>query len=178
MPTSGEEPCSTARPCARGRLDGVEPQSAPPSTRTMPALGSTSTPVIAEVRSSDASSRLRGERAGVVAGALRRDPQPGGRGGADHRGDLVGAGGVGDGGGALVDGDVPGHPGGVVPGVAGQVDGAAAQPAQLGGAGVGGGRSGGGRGIGGLDGHDVFSSKDWPRSGRWEHSSAENLGVT
>ena len=90
------------------------------------------------------------ERTGVVTGALRGDPQTGGRGGADHLDDLVGVGRVGHRRRVLRDGDVPRHPSGVVPGVAGQVDGAAAEQAQT---------LGGGGGLGGhswlLDGYAV-----------------------
>ena len=83
----------------------------------------------------DVVEALGGERAGVVAGALRRDPEAGLRGDPDDGGDLGRGPGHGDGGGALVDGDVPRQAGGVVPGVAGEVDPAAEQAAQ----GVGGG---------------------------------------
>ena len=84
---------------------------------------------ISEVRTRTTSSRpCRGERAGVVAGALRGDPEAGVGGGADHGGDLGGGAGERDGGRALVDGDVPGEAGGVVPGVPGQVDAAVEQP--------------------------------------------------
>ena len=85
----------------------------------------------------DVVEALRGERAGVVAGALRGDPQAGLGGDADDRGDLGGGAGDGDRGGALVDGDVPGQSGGVVPGVPGQVDAAVAQAAEGGGGPVG-----------------------------------------
>ena len=70
------------------------------------------------------------ERAGVVSGALRCDPQPGRHRRLHELRGLDGVGGVGDGGGALVDGDVPGGAGVVEPGVSGQVDGAAAQTPQ------------------------------------------------
>ena len=55
-----------------------------------------------------------------------------------------------------------------------------AQPAQPGGAGCSaGGRSGGRPRNRRTRWSCVFSSiGDWPRSGRWQHSSAENLGVT
>ena len=89
----------------------------------------------------DVVEALGGERAGVVAGALRGDPQAGLGGDADDGGDLGGGAGYGDGGRALVDGDVPRQAGGVVPGVAGQVDAAVEQAAQ----GVGGGGDGGAR---------------------------------
>ena len=79
----------------------------------------------------------------VPCGATRR-PCAGRR--PDDVADLVGVGGVGDGGGALVDGDVPRHPRGVVPGVSGQLD--ADGGAALEGVGAAGGR-------GELDGHDV-----------------------
>ncbi len=67
-----------------------------------------------------------------MAGALRRDPQTDAAGGPDHGGDVVGVAGQGDRGGPLVDGDVPRHPRLVVPGVAGEVDGAVAQSPQSG----------------------------------------------
>ena len=88
----------------------------------------------------------RAERPGVVAGALRGDLEAVRRGRTDHVADLVGVDGEGDGGGPLVDGDVPRHPRGVVPGVAGQLDADGGVTTE----GVG---SAGGRG--GLDGHDV-----------------------
>ena len=69
------------------------------------------------------------ERRCAVAGALRRDPEAGRRGGADDPGDLVGVGRVGDRGRVLVDLEVPRHPRLVVEGVAGQVDGTTRQPA-------------------------------------------------
>ena len=90
-----------------------------------------------------------GERAGVVAGALRGDAEAGVGGDADDGGDLGGGAGEGDGGRALVDGDVPGQAGGVVPGVAGQVDAAVEQSAQR----VGSGDGGVGLGVD-LDGHE------------------------
>ena len=62
---------------------------------------------------------LRGQRAGVVAGALRGDAQAHLRGDADHGAHLGGGVGAGDRGGALVDGDVPGQSCCVVAGVAG-----------------------------------------------------------
>ena len=67
------------------------------------------------------------ERAGVVAGRLRGDAQPGGAGGADHVGDLVRIGRVRDGGGALVDREVESLASGVVAVVPGQCDGATAE---------------------------------------------------
>ena len=56
-----------------------------------------------------------------MPGALRRDPEAGGRGGAHQLGDLVGERRVGDGGRVVVDPQVPGPPCVVVRRVAGQV---------------------------------------------------------
>ena len=50
----------------------------------------------------------RAERAGAVAGALRRDAQAALAGEVDDRDDVGGVGGEGDGGGPLVDREVPG----------------------------------------------------------------------
>ena len=58
-----------------------------------------------------------------MAGALRRHPHAGPGGRADHLGYLGRGAGEGDRGGALVDGEVPGDAGRVVPGVAGEVEG-------------------------------------------------------
>ena len=70
------------------------------------------------------------ERRRAVAGALRRDPQAGRGGGADDPATSWRDGRVGDGRRMVVDLEVPGHPRLVVEGVAGQVDGTSAQPAQ------------------------------------------------
>ena len=83
----------------------------------------------------DVVEALGGERTGVVTGALRRDPEAGSAAARTTVGDLGGRAREGDGGRPLVDGDVPGEAGGVVPGVAGQVDAASEQAAE----GVGGG---------------------------------------
>ena len=64
-----------------------------------------------------------GERGGAVAGALGRDPQPGGGRGSHDVDDVRDVARHGHGGRPLVDGDVPRHPGGVVAGVTGQVHG-------------------------------------------------------
>ena len=150
MPTSGDEPCRTARPWAAAALDGRLPQGA--------ALD----PDDAADRVGDGGAHLGGaddddvveaagrERAGVVAGALRGDPQAVLGRGADDGGHLGGRAREGDGGGALVDGDVPRQAGRVVPGVAGQVH-AAGEDAPEG---------GGGRGRD-LNGHDGGCSFGW-----------------
>src|SRR6478752_3046642 len=113
MPTSGEEPCRTARPCAAAAVTAGS-QTAPPSTRTMPRDGSEIARFVVEA--------LRGERPGVVAGALRGDPQPGPGGRPDDGRDLGGGARHGHGGGPLVDGDVPRHPQLVVRRVAAEGD--------------------------------------------------------
>ena len=96
----------------------------------------------------DVVERAVDERPGTVAGALGGDPQARGGGRAHdvlHLGDRARQG---HGRRPLVEGDVPRHPRGVVAGVAGQVHGAVAEPAQ----GI---RRPGGPGVveGGLDGH-------------------------
>ena len=128
MPTSGEEPCSTAKPCSAAASTACN-HIAPPSTRIVLAVGSTLTPVIAEVRR---RRRRTGRSSGprVVAGALRGDPQTGGDRRTDDLGDLVGGGRVGHGGRALVDGDIPRNSRLVVPGIARQVNRTVAEPAQ------------------------------------------------
>ncbi len=150
MPTSGEEPCRTALPWAAAASTAGS-QIAPPSTRTMPRVGSAIAVPISEVRTMTTSSRPWAASGPalwpVLCGATRR-PALGGD--ADDGGDLGGGAGEGDRGRALVDGDVPGQAGGVVPGVAGQVDAAVEQAAQ----GVGGGDGGRcGARVVELDGH-------------------------
>ena len=70
-----------------------------------------------------------GQRGGVVAGALRCDPETGSGCGPDDLGDLGGGPGYGDGGGPLV-GQVPRGAELVVAGIAGQVDVASAEAAE------------------------------------------------
>ena len=155
MPTSGEEPCSTACPWTAAASTAGS-QSAPPSTRTVPRHRVGDHGVHrGGAHDDDVVEALRGERAGVVAGALRGDPQAGLRGDADHRADLGGGAGYGDRGRALVDGDVPGQSRGVVPGVAGQVDATGRQAAEGGGGPVGPERVGRGGRRGQVDGHGV-----------------------
>ena len=84
----------------------------------------------------DVVEALGGERPGVVAGALGGDPQSHLGGDPHDRADLGGGVGYGDRGGALVDRDVPRQPGGVVPGVSGEVDASGGQAAQGGGGAV------------------------------------------
>ena len=84
----------------------------------------------------------RAQRGRVVAGALRGDPQALGGGEAHDRGDFLGAARVDDRRRPLVDGEVEAGAGGVVAGVAGDVDVAADEGAQ----------DGGGAADGGVDG--------------------------
>ncbi len=97
---------------------------------------------LGEPNDHDVVERDVGHGRGLVPGALRCDPEAGRRRGPDDLGDLVDGVGDRDGGRALVDRDVPGEAGGVVPGVAGKVDAATAEPAQLFGGGVGSGVGG------------------------------------
>ena len=93
------------------------------------------------------------ERSGVVAGPLGGHAQPERAGEGGDLADVAGVGRQGDRGRALVDGDVPGHPGGVVAAVAGEVELAVDGRAQRGEA--------GGRGVEG-GGHGTLS---WMRGG-------------
>ena len=94
------------------------------------------------------------ERRRAVAGALRGDPQAEAAGGADERDDLLDGPRHGDGRRALVDREVPGHPGGVVPRGAGEVDASRSgldEGAEVRGPAV------QGMGVGGGQGHGVLS---------------------
>ena len=85
---------------------------------------------LGELHDHDVGKRLGAERAGVVTGALRGDPQSGGRRRTDHGHDLVGVTREGDRCRSLVDGEVPGQSSRVVARVAGQVYAAGAQAAE------------------------------------------------
>jgi hypothetical protein len=137
----GGGPVQRGQAVRRGRLDDVLPQDAGADAGG-PPLGVDVH--LVHRRGAQQDRLVQGpERARVVAGALRHDPQAELGGGEHQLADLVGARRVGDRGRALVHRHVPRHARLVVPGVAGQVDRASAQPAQR--------LQGGGGGR--LDGH-------------------------
>ena len=111
-PTFGEEPCSAISPCGAA-ASTTSSHSTPAPTRAIRRSASISTPPMPLVLTSTVPLQVA-ERARVVARRLRGDAQAGGARGAHDLGDLARVGGVGDGGGALVDGEVEGLAGGVV----------------------------------------------------------------
>ena len=155
MPTSGEEPCSTACPWTAAASTAGS-QSAPPSTRTVPETGSAITVFIAPVRTTTTSSRPCAASGPalwpVLCGATRRPISAATRTTAPTSAAVWG---TATAAGPLVDGDVPGQSRGVVPGVPGQVDASGRQAAEGGGGPVGAERVGRGGRRGQVDGHEV-----------------------
>ena len=102
----GAEPWSAVSPYADGRVDDVAPRSSPAATRATRPPGSTSTP--RHARRVDEQACRRAACAGAPWPVpWTRDPQPERAGVVDGRDDVVDGLGERDGGGALVDGEVP-----------------------------------------------------------------------
>ena len=117
------------QPIPPGRLRHITPQHAGADAGD-PVLG-----VDAQLRHRGGAQQYgigqpAAQRRGAVAGALRRDRQAGGLGGADDLGDLLGERGVGDGRGIVGDHQVPRCARHVVRRVAGKLHGAAAEPSK------------------------------------------------
>ena len=108
------------------------PQSTPAPTRAIRRSASMRSSFIADGAQQHGIGQPALQRRGAVAGALRRDGQAGGGGGPDDLGDLLGEGGVGDGGGIVRHLEVPRRAGEVVRRVAGKVHRTAAETSQAG----------------------------------------------
>ena len=117
-----------------GRLDGVEPEGSTldPSDAADGVDGDVAHPFSAD--QDDVLEALRGERPGVVPGALRRDPEACSTCRANDSLDVGNVTRQRDRGRALVDGDVPREPGAVVLGITREVEGSVAEPSEAGGA--------------------------------------------
>ena len=121
IPTSGDEPCRAARPCADSRPT-TRSHLAPAPTRTRRAPGST----LDLLQAADVQQQRVlevAERALVVAGRLRGDAQPDLAGIRDRRDDALVVGRQRDRGRVLVEQEVEGGTGFIPAGVAGEQEG-------------------------------------------------------